>query len=93
MKIKRSTLVPLLLVVYLGVMVYLGWPDYKRGATSPALYFGGTAFTLAVIVLLHFNLKKRDALRRQRQAEADEIERKKKENASTSNTDTTPEEK
>lgn len=93
MKIKRSTLVPILLIIYLGVMVYLGWPDYKRGATSPALYFGGTAFTLGVIVLLHFNLKKRDALRRRRQAEADDIERNKKENTTTDNANDTPDTK
>lgn len=77
---KRSTTIPLILVVYLGVMVYLGWPGYQNGETSPWLYFGGTAFTLAIIVLLHFNLKKRDEYRRRRQAEAEEIERRKRQN-------------
>ena len=67
MRFKRYNVIPLLLVVYLGVMIYLGYPDYKAGATSPWLYFGGSAFTLAVIVLLRFNLKKRSELREKRE--------------------------
>ena len=67
MKLKRSTVIPVILLIYLAVMVVLGWPDYVRGATSPALYFGGTALTIAVIVLLHFNLKKREEYRKRRQ--------------------------
>lgn len=63
---KRSTFVPLILLVYLAVMVYLGWPGYCSGQTSGWLYFGGTAFTIGVIVLLHFNLKKREEYRRRR---------------------------
>ena len=64
--LKRYDLVPLLLFVYLCVMVWLGWPDYVAGATSPWLYFGGTAFTIVVIVLLRFNLKKRAEYRSRR---------------------------
>ena len=67
MKIKRYDLVPAVLLIYLGVMVYLGYPDYVAGATSPWLYFGGTAFTILVIVLLRFNLKKRAQYRKERQ--------------------------
>lgn len=67
MKIKRYDLVPAVLLIYLGVMVYLGYPDYIAGATSPWLYFGGTAFTILVIVLLRFNLKKRAQYRKERQ--------------------------
>lgn len=67
MKIKRYDLVPAILLVYLGVMVYLGYPDYVAGATSPWLYFGGTAFTLIVIFLLRINLKKRANYRKRRQ--------------------------
>ncbi len=75
MKLKRSTVIPVILLIYLAVMVVLGWPDYVRGATSPALYFGGTALTIAVIVLLHFNLKKREAYRQRR---LDEMSRRNK---------------
>ena len=66
MKLKKYNVIPAVLLVYLAVMVWLGYPDYVAGATSPALYFGGTAFTLLVIVLLRFNLKKREQYRRQR---------------------------
>lgn len=69
MKLSRSTVIPVLLLIYLAVMVVLGWPDYVAGRTSAALYFGGTALTIVVIILLHFNLKKREAYRRQRQQE------------------------
>lgn len=73
MKFKRYNFVPLVLLVYLAVMVYLGYPGYVSGATSPALYFGGTAFTLVVIILLRFNLKKRIELRRRRQLEEQKL--------------------
>lgn len=65
-RIKKYDLVPALLFIYLCVMVWLGYPGYVAGATSPALYFGGTAFTLLVIILLRFNLKKRHEYRRRR---------------------------
>lgn len=65
-RLKKSTILPVCLLIYLGVFVYLGWPGYVSGQTSAGLYFGGTAFTILVIVLLHFNLKKREKLRRER---------------------------
>ena len=37
-KIKRSTLIPLVLAVYLMVMASIGWGDYASGRTS-ALYY------------------------------------------------------
>ena len=54
----RAIIIPGLLLIYLIVMVVLGWPSYASGATSGLLYFGGTALCLGCIVLLHFNLKK-----------------------------------
>lgn len=60
----RSIIIPAVLLVYLIVMVVLGWPSYKAGSTSPLLYFGGTALCLICIILLHFNLKR--AKRRKR---------------------------
>lgn len=61
----RAIVIPGLLLVYLIVMVVLGWPSYQSGATSGLLYFGGTALCLRCIVMLHFNLK-RAALRRKK---------------------------
>lgn len=54
----KAIIIPAILLVYLVVMVVLGWPSYLSGATSPLLYFGGTALCLGCIVLLHFHLKK-----------------------------------
>lgn len=68
-RIPRSTLIPALLVIYLAVMARIGWPEYAAGRTSALYYFGIIAATLAVIVLLHFNLKKRDKLRAEREAD------------------------
>lgn len=58
---------PLLLVCYLGVMAYIGWPEYASGRTSALYYFGIIGVTLLVIVLLHFNLRIREKRRNQRQ--------------------------
>lgn len=38
-KIQRSTIVPLLLVVYLAVMSYIGYPEYEAGRMSALYYF------------------------------------------------------
>lgn len=69
MKLKRSIVIPSLLLVYLSVMATLGYPEFRNGATSPQEYFGIIAVTLIVIVFLHFNLKYRDHVR-QRNAES-----------------------
>lgn len=58
-KIDWSLIIPAILVIYLGIMVYLGWESYICGATSPLLYFGGTSVALACIILLHFHLKRK----------------------------------
>ena len=69
MKIKRSTLIPAILLVYLAVMASIGWRQYASGAMSATEYFGIIAITLAVIVLLHFNMKRRERLRAEREAD------------------------
>lgn len=67
MKTKRSTLVPCLLLVYLAVMSYIGWPEYVAGHFSALYYFGVIGASVAVIILLHFTLRKRERLRRERE--------------------------
>lgn len=67
-KLKRSTLLPILLLIYLGVMACIGWPEYAAGRSSALYYWGIIASTLIVIVLLHFNLKRRERLRAQRES-------------------------
>lgn len=61
--IKRVA--PLLLLIWLVVMVILGWPSYKAGLTSPALYFGGSGVCLLCIVGLYFHFKRQKPRRRQ----------------------------
>lgn len=66
MKIKRQQLIPALLLVYLAVMATLGYGDFAAGRTTPAEYFGIIAVSLLAIVLLYFNLRYRERLRRNR---------------------------
>lgn len=73
MKAERSTILPVILLVYLAVMAYIGYPDFAAGRTSALMYFGIIGITLIVIVLLHFNLKRRERYRRER---LDDIRRK-----------------
>ena len=65
-KIQRSTIVPLLLVVYLAVMSYIGYPEYEAGRMSALYYFGIIIVTLGIIIALRFLLKKRERLRKER---------------------------
>lgn len=66
MKYKRSTIVPAILAVYLLIMAAIGWPRYASGEESALFYFGVLGVTVLVIVLLHFNLKRQEKLRRRR---------------------------
>lgn len=66
MKLKRSTVIPLLLTAYLAVISKFGWDRYSAGQISALYFFGVIGLTLIVIVLLHFSLKKRERLRRVR---------------------------
>lgn len=77
MKIKRSILIPSALLVYLAVMSVIGWKKYATGDMGATEYFGVIALTLAAIVLLYFNLKRRERLRAERMAD---IERNQKKN-------------
>ncbi len=58
MKIRRSTTIPLILLVYLGVMSYIGYPEFQQG--HYLFYFGVIGLTLAIILLLRIFLKKRE---------------------------------
>lgn len=62
MKPQRSTLIPAILLVYLGIMSYIGYPEFQQG--HYLYYFGVIGVTLILIAILHIFLKKRE---RQRQ--------------------------
>lgn len=68
-RLRRSTLLPLVLLLYLGFMASIGYKDYAAGKTSAAYFFGIIGATLVVIVALHFFLKKKEKLRDQRLAD------------------------
>lgn len=66
-RIPRSTLIPLLLLAYLAVMAYIGRGEFQRG--NYLYYFGIIGATLVCIVLLHFVMKRRERLRREREVD------------------------
>ena len=72
MKLKRSTVLPSILGVYLLVMAIIGYPQSASGEESPLFYFGVLGASILVIVLLHFNLRRQERLRRERM---DDIEK------------------
>lgn len=69
MKIKRSTLIPAILLVYLAVMAVPGYRKYSLGQITAMEYFGIIVLTLATITALHFTLRRRERLRSEREAD------------------------
>lgn len=67
MKTKKSTWLPLILLVYLLVMAYIGRQQVVAGKYLQ--YFGVLGVSLVVIMLLHFVLKKKERLREERDSE------------------------
>ncbi len=67
MKTKKSTWLPLILLVYLLAMAYIGRQQVVAGKYLQ--YFGVLGVSLVVIVLLHFVLKKKERLREERDNE------------------------
>ena len=74
MKTKKSTWQPLLLLVYLMVMAYVG-----RGQVAAGKYFGVMGVSLLVIVLLHFTLKRKERLKKLRENDEELPQRSRKE--------------
>lgn len=64
MKIRRSTFIPAVLLIYLCVMSYIGYPEFQQG--HYLYYFGVIGVTLVLIVILHFFLKKRERMKENR---------------------------
>lgn len=65
-RIPRSTLIPAVLLVYLVAMAYMGLPGLRSGQTSLLAYILTILATLVVIIVLHFVLRRRERLRRER---------------------------
>lgn len=66
-RMKRSTVMPAILFIYLCIMAVIGFKGVKSGETSVTTYVVTIAVTLALIVVLHFFLKKREKLRQERE--------------------------
>lgn len=66
-KYKKSTYLPILLLLYLGTMSYIGFNEFLKG--NYLYYFGIIGATLLVIVLLHFSLKRKENLKQEREDE------------------------
>ena len=66
MKINRPVFIPAVLAVYLVIMSVIGLNGLKTGEMSLTQYIGTIVITAGIIALLHFHLKKRERLRRQR---------------------------
>ena len=76
MKIKKSTLIPSILAVYLAVMAWIGYPEYAAGRTSALYYFGIIGITIIILIALHFNLKRRERLAKERERDIEEASNK-----------------
>ncbi|MEG1586150.1 MAG: hypothetical protein RR346_04680 [Bacteroidales bacterium] len=61
---KRSILIPAVLIIYLIVMAVIGWPNYAAEGNYWE-YAGLLIATLIVIVLLYFVLRRRDRMRQE----------------------------
>lgn len=61
MKLRLSTIIPLVLLAYLGVMSYIGLPEFYNG--NYLYYFGVIGLTLIIIFILHIYLKNREKAR------------------------------
>lgn len=64
---NKSIIIPLVLLIYLAVMSYIGYDGYASGEFSALYYYGVIAGSLFVIILLHFSLKRRERLRKERE--------------------------
>lgn len=64
---RRSTVIPLILLVYLGIMAYIGRGEFQAG--HYLYYFGIIGATLACIIALRFFLLRRERLRAEREAD------------------------
>ncbi|MEF9923480.1 MAG: hypothetical protein RR061_06715 [Muribaculaceae bacterium] len=64
---KKSTYLPILLLIYLAIMSYIGFEEFKRG--NYLYYFGIIGATLLAILLLRLSLKRKERLQEEREKE------------------------
>ena len=71
-RIKKSTFIPVVLLLYLAVMAYVGRDTLLAG--NYLEYFGILVVTLLCIVVLFFTLRKQEEVRERRRREQEERE-------------------
>lgn len=59
MKIRKSIVLPGALIVYLGIIAYMAFPEYQKNQNHFE-YFGTIAVTLIIIAILFVFLRKRE---------------------------------
>lgn len=73
MKLSRPIVIPCILLVYLAVMAYMGLDGLRTGQTSLFQYIATIVVTLGVIILLHFFLRKRERLHKERKNDIEKL--------------------
>ncbi|MGL4806432.1 MAG: hypothetical protein ACRCX5_13045 [Bacteroidales bacterium] len=59
MKIRKSIVLPSALIVYLGIIAYMAFPEYQKNQNHFE-YIGTIVATLVIIVVLFIFLRKRE---------------------------------
>ncbi|MBR6757505.1 MAG: hypothetical protein IKM35_03420 [Bacteroidaceae bacterium] len=65
--LKKSIFIPSILLIYLGVMAYMGRDQLLSGNYWE--FFGILIVTLLCIIMLHITLRKQEKIRERRRAE------------------------
>ncbi|MGN0232248.1 MAG: hypothetical protein ACI4A8_08595 [Muribaculaceae bacterium] len=68
-RFKKSIIVPAILLAYLAFMAYIGRSMFYSDERTK--YIAVIAVTVAIIVLLHFSLKRKEKLQKQREETTD----------------------
>ncbi|MGN1246770.1 MAG: hypothetical protein ACI4UN_09050 [Muribaculaceae bacterium] len=68
-RFKRSTMLPLALFAYLCFMAYLGRGYFFSG--EYLYYFGILSVSIIVLILLHFSLKRKEAMQEKRKNDSE----------------------
>ena len=71
---KKSTILTVILLIYLAVMAYLGLPMFYEGKYLE--YFGIIIITLIIIFALRWVLRKKEAMRLDRRKRQDASDRR-----------------
>lgn len=85
-RVKKSLLIPSVLLIYLVFMAYMGRDKLLAG--SYLEYFGILIVTLLCILILFFTLRKQEEVRERRRRELEERDKTPKETSYEENTDT-----